>query len=54
MAVRYYPFYKTTQIMACKKKETTKPISENQKVYKKLFAKYLRLHDYFGGGGIIS
>jgi L-ribulokinase len=36
--------------MAHLKDETFKPIPENQKVYEKLFAEYLRLHDYFGRG----
>jgi L-ribulokinase len=36
--------------MAHLKQESYKPIPENQQVYEKLFAEYLRLHDYFGRG----
>jgi L-ribulokinase len=32
------------------KEETFKPIPENQAVYDKLYAEYVRLHDYFGRG----
>ncbi|MFH1524334.1 MAG: ribulokinase [Chloroflexota bacterium] len=43
--------YAAAQTMAHIKAETFKPIPENQQVYEKLFAEYLRLHDYFGRGG---
>jgi L-ribulokinase len=49
--LRYDLFHKTAQIMVYQKKVTSKPIPENQKVYQKLFANYLRLHDCFGAGG---
>ncbi len=42
--------YDAAQAMAHLKAETFKPIPENQKIYEKLFAEYLRLHDYFGRG----
>jgi L-ribulokinase len=47
----YESIYAAAQTMAHLKAETFKPIPENQKVYEKLFAEYLRLHDYFGRGG---
>lgn len=46
----YNSIYNAAQRMAHLKDETFKPIPENQKVYEKLFAEYLRLHDYFGRG----
>jgi L-ribulokinase len=46
----YDSIYDAAQTMAHLKVETFKPIPENQKVYEKLFAEYLRLHDYFGRG----
>ncbi|MCX6037354.1 MAG: ribulokinase [Chloroflexi bacterium] len=46
----YDSIYDAAQTMAHLKAETFKPIHENQKVYEKLFAEYLRLHDYFGRG----
>jgi L-ribulokinase len=36
--------------MAGLKKEMYRPISENQKIYDRLYTEYLRLHDYFGRG----
>lgn len=36
--------------MARLKKETFKPIYENQRVYEQLYAEYVCLHDYFGRG----
>jgi L-ribulokinase len=36
--------------MARLRKESYRPIPENQAVYDKLFAEYLILHDYFGRG----
>ncbi len=32
------------------KDEVYKPIAEHSKVYDRLFAEYLQLHDYFGRG----
>jgi L-ribulokinase len=46
----YDSIYDAAQTMAHLKAETFKPIPENQKVYEKLFAEYLRLHDHFGRG----
>jgi L-ribulokinase len=46
----YDSIYDAAQTMAHLKEETFKPISENQEVYERLFAEYLRLHDYFGRG----
>jgi L-ribulokinase len=46
----YDSIYAAAQTMAHLKEETFRPIPENQKVYEKLFAEYLRLHDYFGRG----
>jgi L-ribulokinase len=46
----YDSIYDAAQTMAHLKKETYKPIPENRKIYEKLFAEYLRLHDYFGRG----
>jgi L-ribulokinase len=40
-----------SQAMAHLKDEIYSPILANQEVYEKLFAEYLRLHDYFGRGG---
>jgi L-ribulokinase len=46
----YDSIYAAAQKMAHLKDETFKPIPEHQAVYEKLFAEYLRLHDYFGRG----
>jgi len=46
----YDSIYEAAQTMAHLKEETFKPIPENQEIYDKLFAEYLRLHDYFGRG----
>ena len=46
----YDSIYDAAQFMAHLKNETFKPIPENQRVYEKLYAEYLRLHDYFGRG----
>jgi L-ribulokinase len=46
----YNSIYDAAQTMAHLKDENFKPIPENQKVYEKLFAEYLRLHNYFGRG----
>lgn len=47
----YDSIYDAAQVMAHLKPESFKPIPENRVVYAKLFAEYLRLHDYFGRGG---
>ncbi|MGD8457451.1 MAG: ribulokinase [Anaerolineales bacterium] len=44
----YDSIYAAAQKMAHLKSEVFSPIIENQKIYEKLFAEYLRLHDYFG------
>jgi L-ribulokinase len=46
----YDSIYEAAKTMAHLKQESYKPIPENQQVYEKLFAEYLRLHDYFGRG----
>ncbi len=46
----YNSIYDAVQAMAHLKAETFKPLSQNQIIYEKLFAEYLRLHDYFGRG----
>jgi L-ribulokinase len=46
----YDSIYDAAKTMAHLKEESYQPILENQKVYEKLFAEYLRLHDYFGRG----
>jgi len=46
----YDSIYEAAQTMAHLKEETFKPIPENQEIYDKLFAEYLRLHEYFGRG----
>jgi L-ribulokinase len=46
----YASIYDAALTMAHLKDEVFKPIPENQQVYEKLFAEYLRLHDYFGRG----
>ena len=46
----YDSIYDAARSMAHLKDVTFKPIPENQKIYEKLFAEYLRLHDYFGRG----
>ncbi len=37
--------------MARLREENFQPIPENQAIYEKLFAEYVKLHDYFGRGG---
>jgi L-ribulokinase len=37
--------------MARLKDEVYQPIPANRKIYDRLFAEYVRLHDYFGRGG---
>jgi len=46
----YDSIYEAARSMAHLKLETYQPIPENQEIYDKLFAEYLRLHDYFGRG----
>jgi L-ribulokinase len=46
----YDSIFEAAQSMARLKEEVFRPIPENAKVYDKLFAEYLRLHDYFGRG----
>jgi L-ribulokinase len=46
----YDSIYEAAKTMAHLKDEIFKPIAENRKTYDKLFAEYLRLHDYFGRG----
>jgi L-ribulokinase len=46
----YDSIYEAAKTMAHLKEESYQPIAANQEVYEKLFAEYLRLHDYFGRG----
>jgi L-ribulokinase len=46
----YDSIYDAAHSMAHLKEESYKPKSESQQVYEKLFAEYLKLHDYFGRG----
>ncbi len=46
----YDTIYEAARSMAHLKTESFMPVPENQQVYDKLFAEYLRLHDYFGRG----
>jgi L-ribulokinase len=46
----YDSIYNAARTMAHIKEKSFKPIPENQEVYEKLYAEYLRLHDYFGRG----
>jgi L-ribulokinase len=46
----YASIFDAAKRMARLKKETFKPIPSNQKVYDKLYAEYVILHDYFGRG----
>lgn len=46
----YDSIYDAAQKMARLKDEMFMPIPENQAVYEKLYAEYLKLHDYFGRG----
>lgn len=51
VAAGVYPDIQAAAVKMGKlKEETFKPISENQAVYDKLYAEYVRLHDYFGRG----
>jgi L-ribulokinase len=46
----YDSIFEATPCMARQKKETFKPIPENQKVYERLYAEYVGLYNYFGRG----
>jgi L-ribulokinase len=46
----YDTIFDAANKMARLKKETHKPIPENQKVYDQLYAEYVALYDYFGRG----
>jgi L-ribulokinase len=46
----YDTIFDAVKHMAGLKKEMYRPISENQKIYDRLYTEYLRLHDYFGRG----
>jgi L-ribulokinase len=46
----YDTIFDAVKHMAGLKKEMYRPISENQKIYDRLYSEYLRLHDYFGRG----
>lgn len=47
----YDTIYDAARSMARLKNEGYNPILENSRIYDKLYAEYLRLHDYFGRGG---
>jgi L-ribulokinase len=46
----YDTIFETAKHMARLKDEEYRPISDNQKIYDRLYAEYLHLHDYFGRG----
>lgn len=46
----YDSIYEAAKVMAHLKDEVYLPIPENQKIYEKLYAEYVSLHDYFGRG----
>jgi L-ribulokinase len=46
----YDSIFEATRYMARLKNEVYKPIPENQETYGRLYAEYVRLHDYFGRG----
>jgi L-ribulokinase len=46
----YDTIFEAARHMASLKDEVYQPIPGNQKIYDRLFAEYLRLHDYFGRG----
>jgi L-ribulokinase len=46
----YDTIFEAARHMARLKDEVYRPIPANQKIYDRLFAEYLRLHDYFGRG----
>jgi L-ribulokinase len=46
----YDTIFEAARHMARLKEEVYRPIPENQKIYDRLYAHYVRLHDYFGRG----
>jgi L-ribulokinase len=40
-----------TQVMAHQRAEKYEPNAESHAIYNRLFAEYVKLHDYFGRGG---
>jgi L-ribulokinase len=46
----YDTIFEAAKYMAALKDEVYHPIAENQKTYDRLYAEYVRLHDYFGRG----
>ena len=46
----YDTIFEAARHMARLKEEVYRPIPENQKIYDRLYAQYVRLHDYFGRG----
>jgi len=46
----YASIFDAAKRMARLKAETFKPVPEHQKIYDRLYAEYLALHDYFGRG----
>lgn len=46
----YDNIFEAAKHMARLKDEVYQPIPDNQKIYDRLYAEYLRLHDYFGRG----
>jgi L-ribulokinase len=46
----YDSIFEAAKHMARLKDEEYRPIFDNQKIYDRLYAEYLRLHDYFGRG----
>jgi L-ribulokinase len=46
----YDSIFDAAKHMAKLKKETFKPVPDRQKVYDRLYAEYINLHDYFGRG----
>ncbi|MGD0610416.1 MAG: ribulokinase [Anaerolineales bacterium] len=46
----YDSIFEAARRMARLKKETFKPVPSHQRVYERLYADYLTLHDYFGRG----
>jgi L-ribulokinase len=47
----YDSIFEASRQMGRLKEETFKPNLEHKQVYDRLYAEYLRLHDYFGRGG---
>ena len=46
----YDSIYQAAEVMAHLKDEVYLPALENQKMYEKIYAEYVILHDYFGRG----